>query len=156
MQIGRFVRLMHITFRPLKNDDLPELRSWFEDAELSRRLSFPTDEWFAYVTVGDAARCWVALVVDRIVAEVQVDREDSERGYLDFAVRPNLRGKGVGAAVLSKFLTGPGRAYSVLEGRIEPDNLASVSCCQRCGFVMLPERDADGFIQAIYRSSPNS
>lgn len=144
---------MQFTFRPFTSDDLVELRSWFEDAELSRRLSFPTDEWFVYVTAGDAARCWMALAAGQTVAEVQVDREGLERGYIDLAVRPDLRGQRIGAAVLSAFLSGPGQAYPILEGRIEPDNAASLACCRRCGFMLLPEPDTDGFIQAIYRST---
>lgn len=147
---------MQIIFRLLAGNDLPELRTWFEDAELSRRLSFPTDEWFAYVTAGVAARCWVALDAGRIVAVMQVDRQDSELGYLDLAVRPSLRGQGIGTAVLAAFLTGPGRAYATLEGRIEPDNAASLACCRRCGFEILPNPDADGLFPAIYRSSHNS
>ncbi|MDX8443495.1 GNAT family N-acetyltransferase [Mesorhizobium australafricanum] len=147
---------MQISFRLFTVDDLPEFRAWFADAELSRRLSFPTDEWFAYVTAGGAARSWVALDADRMIAQMQVDREDAERGYLDLAMRPHLRGRGLGAAVLAAFLSGPGRAYPILEGRIEPDNAASLACCRRCGFVILPEPDADGFIQAVYRSSQTS
>jgi len=144
---------MQITFRPFTRDDLPEFRAWFLDAELSRRLSFPSDQWLAYVTAGDAARCWMALAAGQAVAEVQVDQENSERGYLDLAVRPDLRGRGVGTAVLSAFQSGPGKAYQVLEGRITPDNVASIACCRRCGFTILPELDAEGFIQAIYRRS---
>lgn len=147
---------MQIIFRLIASDDLPELRTWFEDSELSRRLSFPTDEWFAYVTAGAAARCWVALDADRNIAVVQVDREDSERGYLDLAVHPDLRGQGIGTAVLAAFLSGPGRAYAILEGRIESDNAASLACCRRCGFEILPKPDADGLLPAIYRSSHNS
>ena len=52
---------MRITFQIFTRDDLAEFRAWFDDAELSRRLSFPTDQWFAYVTAGDSARCWAAL-----------------------------------------------------------------------------------------------
>ncbi|GGA86671.1 hypothetical protein GCM10011491_12890 [Brucella endophytica] len=141
---------MQITFRPFESDDLPEFRAWFADAELSRRLSFPDDEWFAYVTAGAAARCWVVLEAGRTIAQVQVDREDSVRGYLDFALRPDLRGRGTGAAVLSAFLSGPGRDYAALEAHIEPDNAASIACCRRCSFTILPEPDAEGFVQAIY------
>ncbi|WP_068412247.1 GNAT family N-acetyltransferase [Labrenzia sp. OB1] len=147
---------MQIIFRPLTRDDLPELRTWFEDAELSRRLSFPTDEWFAYVDAGAAALCWMALDAGKMFAVMQVDREDSERGYLDLAVRPDLRGQGFGTAVMRAFLSGPGRAYAILEGRIEPDNVASLAVSRRCGFEILPELDADGLFPAIYRSSRKS
>ncbi|WP_391581088.1 GNAT family N-acetyltransferase [Rhizobium laguerreae] len=58
---------------------------------------------------------------------MQVDRDDSGRGYLDLAVHPDLRGQGFGTAVLSAFLSGPGRAYAILEGRIAPDNAASIA-----------------------------
>ncbi|NKN02712.1 GNAT family N-acetyltransferase [Rhizobium leguminosarum bv. viciae] len=142
---------MQISFRPLMIGDLPKLRAWFEDSELSRRLSFPTDEWFAYVPNGEPARCWVAMQGDQLIGEVQVDRDGAERGYLDLAVCPDLRGRGFGAAVLSAFLSGPGQAYPILEGRIEPDNAASLACCRHCGFAFLPEPDADGFIQAVYK-----
>lgn len=37
----------------------------------------------------------MALDAGRAIA-VQVDLEDSERGYLDRAVRPDLRGQGIG------------------------------------------------------------
>lgn len=102
---------MQITFRLLAMDDLPGLRAWFEDSELSRRLSFPTDEWFAHVTTEETARCRVAVHAEQVIGEVQVDRDEDERGYLDLAVRPDLRRRGFGAAVLSAFLSGPGRAY---------------------------------------------
>ena len=147
---------MQITFRTFTSEDLSEFRAWFEDAELSRRLSFPTDDWFAYVTAGDAAGCWVALHAGQIIAEVQVDREAPERGYLAFAMRPDHRGRGLGKVVLSAFLSGPGQAYPLLEGRIESDNVASLACCRRCGFTFLPAPDADGFIQVSYRSSQKS
>ena len=52
---------MQITFRLLDAADLEFYRSWFNDAELARRLSYPTDDWFAYVAATDASRCWVAL-----------------------------------------------------------------------------------------------
>ncbi len=147
---------MQIIFRLISSNDLPVLRKWFEDAELSRRLSFPTDEWFAYVTAGADARCWLALDAGERVAVIQVDREGSELGYLDLAVRPSLRGQGIGMGVLAAFLSGPGCDYAVLEGRIEPDNAASLACCRRCGFEILPTPDADGLLPAIYRSSHKS
>lgn len=139
-------------FRRLREQDLPVLRAWFGDAELSQRLSFPTDDWFAHVMKGAAACCWMARDAERIIGMIQVDRDEEGRGSLGFAVQPGLRGRGFGTTILSAFLSGPGRAYRVLEGAIEPDNAASLACCRRCGFAILPEPDADGFIRVVYRS----
>lgn len=122
---------MTIVFRLIFAEDLRELRSWFEDAELSRRLSYPTDEWFAYVTNGGIAQCWIAQDDDEPVAQLQVDHVVGEPAYLDIAVRPNLRGKRLGQSILTEFLNGAGSIYSVVVGHIEPDNLASLRCCQR-------------------------
>lgn len=143
---------MPIILRFIASNDLPELRTWFVDSELSRRLAFPTNEWFTYVTAEAAARCWVAFDAGRIVALTQVDHEESGLGYLSFAVHPSLRGKGTGTAVLAAFLSGPGRAYAILEGRVEPDNAASLACCRRCGFEILMTPDSDGLLPAIYNS----
>jgi RimJ/RimL family protein N-acetyltransferase len=146
---------VQILFRPFHADDLSELRTWFEDAEVARRLSFPTDEWFAYVTAGETASCWAATGADdRMIGQLQIDREDSGLGYLEFVLRPDLQGRGTGTAMLRAFLAGPGQGYTAVEAHIEADNSASIACCRRCDFTMLPERDADGFVRAIYRGTP--
>ncbi|AOF90311.1 GNAT family N-acetyltransferase [Sinorhizobium sp. RAC02] len=139
---------MQVVFLLFTRDDLLTLRKWFEDKELLRRLSFPDDEWFAYVTNGDTARCWMAYRSDEAIAEIQVDR-DGEHGYIELAVRPDLRGCGIGTAVLSTFLAGPGKTYMILDARIDPDNSASLACFLRCGFEIRQNPDVDGFIQAV-------
>jgi hypothetical protein len=52
-------------------------------------------------------------------------------------------------AVLGSFILGPGSAYPILEGRIAPDNVASLACVRRCGFEILQEPDEDGLIRAV-------
>lgn len=123
-----------IVFRPIIASDLGTLRSWFADQELSSRLSYPTAEWFSYVTGTDVAHCWIAEQGNKPIAQLQVDHLPGEPAHLDITVRPNLRGKGLGQSVLSAFLIGPGKVYSILVGHIEPDNFASLQCCQKCGF----------------------
>ncbi|TCU12540.1 hypothetical protein EV131_13322 [Rhizobium laguerreae] len=39
----------------------------------------------------------------------------------------------------------------ILEGRIEPDNMASLAC-RSCRFTFLPDPDADGLIQVVYKA----
>ena len=143
-----------VVFRPIAADDLDELRLWFEDAELSRRLSYPTADWFSYVTGAGNARCWIAEAEGEPVAQLQVDHVPGEPAYLDIAIRPALRGKGMGQLILSRFLDGPGRIYSVLIGYVEPDNFASLRCCQKCGFSLAKELDADGLIKVEFARMP--
>ncbi len=79
-----------------------------------------------HVMAGAGSRCWVALDAGSTVAVVQVDRDESKQSCFDLAVRPDLKGQGIGTSILVVFLSGSGRAYATLEGRIEPDNPASL------------------------------
>jgi RimJ/RimL family protein N-acetyltransferase len=144
---------MTLTVRRLEAEQLDALRSWYDDAELARRLTYPTDEWYAAVS-GEGQQCWVVFDDSgTIVASMQVDRE-ADVGYIALAVKPELRGRGIGSAALWAFITGPGRQYSILEGRIAPDNAASIACVQKCGFRMLDELDEDGLIVARWHREP--
>ena len=106
---------MQLTVRHLLPQELPEIRSWYEDAELARRLTYPTDEWYTAVS-REGQESWVAVdETNTIVAKMQVDR-DGDIGYIDLAVRPELRRRGFGSAALMAFIAGPGKAYSMLEG----------------------------------------
>lgn len=144
---------MKLIVRKPKAEQLDEIRSWYDDAELARRLTYPTDEWYAAVSA-EGQQCWVVLdALGAVVAKMQVDRE-GDVGYIALAVKPELRGRGIGSAALRAFVTGPGRQYSILEGRIERDNAASIACMQKCGFRMLDELDADGLVVARWHRSP--
>ena len=139
---------MQITFRLLDAADLEFYRSWFNDAELARRLSYPTDDWFAYVTATEASRCWVGLdETGGVISVLQVDDGENGLGQFDISLRPELRGRGLGAAVLDAFIGGPGADFTALEGAIEPDNAASLACVRRCGFEIYPGLDEDGLVR---------
>lgn len=140
-----------VVFCPINAGDIADLRSWFTDFELSRRLSYPTEEWSSYVAGPGTARCWIAREKGQAVAQLQVDHASGEPAYVSIAMRPDLRGKRVGQSVLSAFLDGPGKVYPVLVGHIEPDNIASLRCCQKCGFSLADELDQDGLIRAEFK-----
>ncbi|WP_426437442.1 GNAT family N-acetyltransferase [Bradyrhizobium genosp. P] len=138
---------MTISFRSFEERDLPEYRSWFSDAELSRRLSFPTDEWFAY-TRSNSVRCWLATDAQNgLVGQIQIDEDGNGAGHFDMAIKPSLRRMGLGAEMLRAFLREHGGSYSALHATVETDNWASIACLQRCGFEPERELDADGFMQ---------
>lgn len=141
---------MTITFREIAPKDLATLRSWFADAELAERLSYPDEAWLGHVG-GNGAAGWVALDdTGSIVAQVQVDRADAFTGDLAFAIRPDFRGRGYGKAVLRAFLAGEGQNYHRLEGFIEPDNVASLACVRRCGFEVAAVANKDGMLKAVW------
>ncbi|MGK6313954.1 N-acetyltransferase family protein [Neorhizobium sp. DT-125] len=144
---------MDIRFRLFAETDLPEYRAWFADAELNHRISYPDDIWFRHVHQPENA-CWAVSDEHGLVAVLQVDREGGT-GYLDIALRPHRRRRGLGTAMLSAFLGAPGRAYEIIEGRISPDNAAALALVRRCGFTLLPDLDDDGFVRALY-ASPNA
>lgn len=147
--------LLLITIIPHDRGSYPRWHSytctWLENAELSRRLSFPNDEWFAYATAGTAAYCWVALADDKIIAVTQLDREASEHGHLDPTVRPSLREQGIATAVLTAFCQARGAPMRAWRDTWSQDNAASLACCRRCGFEVLAKPDRDGFRRAIDR-----
>lgn len=143
---------MEFLFRSFADTDLEEYRAWFADEELSRRISYPDDIWFEHVRNPENA-CWAILdPTEKLIAVVQVDREETT-GYLDIAIRPDLRRHGLGAAVLRGFVEGPGHAYEIVEGRISPDNEAARALVHRCGFSILPDPDEDGFVRAVRLSA---
>jgi RimJ/RimL family protein N-acetyltransferase len=138
---------MQLNLRRLLPHDLPEFRSWFGDAELARRLAYPTDEWHAAVSRG-GQQCWIAVDNSHgMVAVTQVER-DGDVGYIAIAVKPDLRQRGFGTAALTAFTAGPGREYAALDGRIEPNNIASLACARKCGFCILDALDDDGLFPA--------
>lgn len=140
-----------IIFRRFARADLGTYRSWFADAEISRFLSYPTDDWFAHVKESDNAQCWVAAEPGgAMLAEIQVDRDEDGVGHIELAVRPDLRGKGHGKRSLLAFLSGPARAFAELHAHIEIDNAASLACFQRCDFVEAAEQDDDEFCLLVW------
>lgn len=141
---------MHIDFRSLTESDLPSLRKWFRDRELARRISYPTDSWFTYVTSNPQVRCWLAQSHERMLAMMQVDESDDGTGYIDIALNPVLRGRGIGRAVLSAFLRGPGGSYPALEAYVEPDNAASIATFASCGFLVQLLPEADGMRRLVH------
>jgi len=133
-------------FRKFVSEDLSWFRAWFMDHELSRRLAYPTDEWFSHVG-GENVRCWKAVDMDGMpFGVVQVDQDASGAGFLALAVCPEIRGNGYGTRLLRAFIQGPGRAYRELRCSVETDHVSSLACLRRCGFEQTGHVDDDGFV----------
>lgn len=146
---------MNLAFASFSAADFAEYRAWFGDTETSRRLSQPDPAWLAYVTAGGAVACWtVRDASGDLVAVIQADAEpdDPSRATVCVTVAPTRRQQGVGTAALRAFLAGEGRRFAILEGRIEPDNAASIAMTRAAGFTqMVAEPDEDGMLRFALR-----
>ena len=140
---------MELVWRPLNHDDLVAYRTWFSDPELSRRASFPDDDWLRHVTSGPGSAMAVAShETDALIAVLEWDREDGGGASIFLAVDPARRGSGVGTRVLAEFLQREGCDLAFVDGYVEPNNAASLSMAARCGFGGgMDETDDEGLIR---------
>jgi RimJ/RimL family protein N-acetyltransferase len=137
---------MDLTFTPFRPADLAEYTRWFSDNATSRHLSNPDATWLAHV-MGEAGAWAVRDPTGALLAVLEVE-PDGDRGYISVTVAPERRGQGIGADAIRRFHAGPGAHYTVLEGRIEPRNEASLAMIRKAGFVLTAaEPDADGMLR---------
>lgn len=137
---------MDLTFTRFVPGDLAQYSSWFGEADAARRPA-PDADWRAYVMNGWAVRDETGALVAVVEAG-----GDVTRGYVSVTVAPERRGQGIGGEAIRLFHAGPGSHFSVLEGRIAPDNAASISMIQKAGFVLIsPEPDGDGLLRFEHR-----
>jgi RimJ/RimL family protein N-acetyltransferase len=136
---------MDLTLTQFRPADLAEYSAWFADKETSRWLSNPDATWLAHVM--GAAGAWAVRDADGTLVAVLEAEPTGRRCYISVTVAPDRRGKGIGAMSVKKFHVGPGAGYAVLEGRISPQNAASLTMVRKAGFVLMtPEPDADGML----------
>ena len=137
---------MELTFTRFRPGDLGEYSSWFSEVDDARRPVLDAD-WRAYVMNGWAVRDETGALVAVIEAG-----GDISRGYVSVTVDPQKRGQGIGGEALRLFHAGPGAHFAVLEGRIAPDNAASLSMARKAGFTLISaEPDADGMLRFEHR-----
>jgi GNAT superfamily N-acetyltransferase len=137
---------MDLTLTQFRPADLAEYTRWFADSATALHLSNPDAAWLAHV-MGEAGAWAVRDGVGALVAVLEAEPH-GDRCYISLTVAPERRGQGIGPSAVRQFHTGPGAAYSVLEGRISPQNAASLTMVRKAGFtLMTPEPDADGMLR---------
>ena len=132
---------MRLNLRRFQAGDFAMYKAWFADPELERWLGPLDDEWLAAVLSerpSDRAT-WLVLDGDASVAVLETALHlinSSLAAITGLAVKPELRGQGIGTAVLRKVL-----ALHRREGRFEhlayicEDNGTAWRCFERSGFV---------------------
>jgi L-amino acid N-acyltransferase YncA len=73
---------------------------------------------------------------------------DRPTGSIAFAVDPQVRGRGLGRAMLSALVRAPELAsVAVFEAGVDPKNVASRRCLEAAGFALASEEpDAEGLL----------
>ena len=123
--------------------------AWFNDAELSRRISI-TPTWFEYVTQTPGVFSWMIFRDQMPAAEVSFSEQPFPS--LAIAMNPILRGQGLCASVIRLVLDLPElRRFEKIFGAIEPDNFASLNCVLKAGFSRTSDGlDEDGLIEVVF------
>jgi RimJ/RimL family protein N-acetyltransferase len=149
-----------LSFRPLDESEMRMYATWFDDAELRRRIEAPTPQWFRYVTATPGIYAWLVYEADAAVGQVALDTDADQHGYFGLVVKPALRNQGYGKRILRAFLRRPEVTnLKQLEATVEPDNHAALRCCEQVGFAQIGSApDDEGFLRFVYipaeRSSP--
>jgi RimJ/RimL family protein N-acetyltransferase len=138
-------------FIKVDKDNVSVYAAWFEDAELHKRLCPPNEMWLTHVT-SSSGQAWLCYDKGQAIAQIQLDTNDDKTGSVDLAVKPKLRGQGIGTKVLKTFLDSALAAHlNCIEARIEEDNLASQKVFIKAGFIARGKSpNEEGFLHFIY------
>ena len=99
-----------LIFSLFEEKDFPEYRSWYEDAELDKRLGPMNEDWLKHIR-HEADGCQYSVFRDdELVAVVGIKYPTEQYTYYcitDLAIKPSLRGQGIGSEVLKGLMSHP-------------------------------------------------
>lgn len=139
-----------------QNSDAAEIAAWPLTAEecaawAGQRARFPLDPdqfriWHADMQVHP----FTGLEADQLVAygELWVDVAEQEIELARILVKPDCRGKGLGQAFVTALIK-VASTYGIddLFLRVLPENLAAISCYEKCEFIRLDRATQNAFNQ---------
>lgn len=143
-----------LELRPARWGDMRKVWTW-NNAPDVRRWSLSVDpipfedheRWFRGRLEDPEHRLWIAEIEGRDVGVVRVDGA----GVVSIALAPDARGHGVGTRALALACA---REARTLEAWISEDNIASVRCFERCGFVLRGVLHQEGRRFGRYQRAP--
>jgi UDP-2,4-diacetamido-2,4,6-trideoxy-beta-L-altropyranose hydrolase len=143
---------MKLTLREATTADAELLFRWRNEAE-TRKNSFgsgpiPFEEHIRWLssrlTASDDTRIWILEDGTMPVGQIRYERV-SDEARISFSIDKNVRGKGLGTALLK--LTAPLACQTLgveqLVGMTKPDNIPSIRSFERAGFRQMPFQSAD-------------
>ncbi|MED4570041.1 GNAT family N-acetyltransferase [Brevibacillus agri] len=137
----------------LQEEHLAILRTWFQDAEVQKRMEGmePLEEWYGYVKENDSYFVWIAFLGEQPVGVAMVEIEEEHAGSIGLIVNPSLRHRGYGKALLREAMQRQelSGVQKWIAG-IEADNVACLRCFEAAGFAKEePVPDEDGFFLLV-------
>lgn len=127
--------------RPFQAEDYPPYESWFTDPVLNAQLGPMDRDWLEHVLNDTGSTQYSILRDDQLVAVVGVCLPDEAHPYYfvtDLAVRPELRGSGVGRSVMALVMSRPELQRSPLwRASVRPDNPGALAFLIKLGWTRL-------------------
>lgn len=145
-----YQHMKDIRFIELNENHLNELSEWHQDKELSNRYGgseWPKKLW-EIMGNDENRKCWIALNDDKPIAYVDFEIHPNALAWIGIAVKPTMRGQGLGKRILANFLESEYvKDFDEIRAGIEFDNIASIKCFESVGFIPLNNQpDEEGII----------
>ncbi len=135
----------NLIFQKFKRVDFPEYLSWFEDSELDKQLGPMTenDEWLTSVLEKKEGVEYSIFQNGHMVAELGFYPSTKEQSYYllsNLAVKPSLRGQGIGKLVLEKLMKlHPLKKGEAWRTYVDNENLKAKRFFEKSDWVCLSE-----------------
>ncbi len=120
--------------KKLDHNDFIEIKKWFKDPEMVRRVEYPTQKWFNYISGTATVYAYSVFLNEKLIGFIQMDTE-GDIGHILMAINPDCKNKGHGRNILKQFLSkNKFPNISNIEAHIETDNITSIKCFLAAGF----------------------
>jgi ribosomal protein S18 acetylase RimI-like enzyme len=131
---------MALQFVPFRREFFDEYASWFGDAELNRHLG-PMDQEWLECTLAEPESSGVTWAVFRnteLVGVVETKYDPENRlpaGITAVAVKPTLRGQGIGSEIMREVLS-RNHVKGLVDrvGYVSPENVRAQRFLEKLGF----------------------
>ena len=130
-----------MVFRKFEYHHIPDIKRWSEHDSIKSRIAIDDwDEYYEYANNDDDTYLFAIYDGENFVGEFTTEKDDNKNClHIALIINPQFQRRGLGTKALNYFkenvqlLIGTSPAY--IHAGIENDNIASVKCFSRAGYV---------------------